>query len=323
MNAQNLSRRDDEVFAAPLAGVELGGTKCVCTLAQGSNRILDQRTVPTKTPSETLPLLVGTLREWERTHGFGALGVASFGPLELNPDSPRYGRILATTKPHWPGTDVRGVLSAPFAVPVEFDTDVNGAALAEMRWGCARGLDDFAYVTVGTGVGVGLIVHGRPTRGVGHSEVGHIRVPRLPNDDAPSACPFHDNCVEGLASGSALRGRLGGRSVADLASDDPVWEPIVHTLALMCHALVCATGPLRIAIGGGVVARRPELLTRVEAALLDSLAGYMPLAERKPYVVFPGLGDMAGPLGPIALAANAMSDVEGDRRNELREELLD
>lgn len=294
----------DGADSLPLAGIELGGTKCICTLAHGPEAILDQRTIATTTPDETLPAILAALHEWEGAHGFRALGIASFGPLDLNPASPRHGQILATNKPGWPGTDVRGVLSAPFAVPVGFDTDVNGAALAEIRWGCARGLDDFAYVTVGTGVGVGLIVHGRPTRGIGHSEIGHVRVPRLPTDDLPSVCRFHDDCVEGLASGSALVARLKGRKVADLTPDDPVWAPIVHVLAVMCHALVCATGPHRIAIGGGVVSGQPHLLERIEAALRRSVNGYMELPPAD-YIVAPRLGASAGPLGSIALAAGA------------------
>jgi fructokinase len=287
------------------AGVELGGTKCVCTLAQGPDAIVDQRTVPTTTPSETLPAICGILSDWERDHGFAAIGIASFGPLDLDLKSDNYGRIAATNKPGWPGADVRGILSQRFSVPVGFDTDVNGAALAEIRWGSGQGLSDFAYVTVGTGVGVGLIVHGQPTRGIGHSELGHIRVPRLPADRVQSACSYHDDCVEGLASGPALLARLDGRSPSDLSPDDPVWNPIVHTLAAMCHALVCATGPYRIAMGGGVVSGQPHLLDRINAALIESLAGYMPLPGNGDYVVAPRLGDLAGPLGSIALAANA------------------
>lgn len=288
----------------PFAGVELGGTKCVCTLAHRPDAILAQRVIPTTTPDETLSAIVTILDEWHRAGGFRALGIASFGPLDLDPASSSYGHILATTKPGWPGADVRGTLSAPFAVPIGFDTDVNGAALAEIRWGCALGLDDFAYVTVGTGVGVGLIVHGSPTRGIGHSELGHIRVPRLPTDDMASVCGFHDDCVEGLASGPALVARLDGRSVAGAAPDDPVWNPIVHTLAAMCHALVCATGPHKIAIGGGVISGQPHLLPRINRALLDSLNGYVTLPDGD-HVIAPMLGDLAGPLGSIALAAAA------------------
>ena len=297
----------------PFAGVELGGTKCVCTLAHGPDEILDQRTVPTTSPSETLAAIGAILSEWERGPGVAALGIASFGPLDLDPGSEGYGRITATNKPGWQGTDVRGVLSARLAVPVGFDTDVNGAALAEIRWGSGQGLSDFAYITVGTGVGVGLIVHGEPTRGIGHSELGHIRVPRLPADHVKSACRYHDDCVEGLASGPALLARLDGRSPSGLSPDDPVWSPIVHTLGALCHALVCATGPYRIAMGGGVISGQAHLLDRINAALIDSLAGYIPLPTGGAYVVAPRLGDLAGPLGSIALAANAAGRAEGRR----------
>lgn len=289
------------------AGIELGGTKCVCTLAGGPGDIRDQRTVPTTRPDETLPAILAILREWEASEGFAALGIASFGPIDLDPHSPRHGQILATTKAAWPGTDVFGILSAPFDVPVAFDTDVNGAALAEMAWGCAQGMQDFAYVTVGTGVGVGLVVHGLPTRGFAHGELGHIRVPRLPGDTQKSFCSFHDDCVEGLASGPALKMRLGNRSIGDAGLDDPVWVPIAHTLAAMCHAIVCSTAPRRIAIGGGVVTGQPHLLGRIEAELRGSLNGYMTLPGDESYIVAPALGDKAGPLGAIALADLALA----------------
>jgi fructokinase len=289
----------------PLAGIELGGTKCICTLAHGPDAILDQRTVPTTVPGETLPAILAILHEWHAAHGFRAIGIASFGPIDINPRSATYGQVMATNKASWPGADVLGTLSAPFDVPVAFDTDVNGAALAEIRWGCAQGLEDFAYVTVGTGVGVGLVVHGRPTRGISHSEIGHLRVPRLPSDTVKSVCQYHPDCIEGLASGSALVARLGGRPVGDVAKDDPVWDPIVSALALMCHDLVCTTGPLRIAIGGGVPSGQPHLHARIEAAMLESLGGYMPVPSDGPYICAPALGPLAGPLGAIAVAATA------------------
>lgn len=291
----------------PFAGLELGGTKCVCTLATGPDAILDQRTVPTTRPEETLPAILAILEEWDARGGFVALGIASFGPLQLNPAAADYGCILATPKPGWPGADIVGTLAGPFAVPVAFDTDVNGAALAEMLWGCGQGMQDFAYVTVGTGVGVGLIVHGAPTRGIGHSEIGHIRVPRLAGDDFVSACPYHPDCVEGLASGTALRARLGDRLPSDLPPNDPVWAPIVDALAAMAHAMVCSTGPLRIAMGGGVLAGQPHLIGRINAALRDSLAGYMHLPNPDHYVVAPALGAQAGPMGSIALACMALA----------------
>lgn len=301
----NVRSNDGLTQRLPLAGVELGGTKCIVTLAHGPGVVLDQRTVPTTTPDETLPAIIAILKEWQAAGGFRALGIASFGPLELNPDSARHGQILNTNKSGWPGTEVLHLLSAPFDVPTGFDTDVNGAALAEIRWGCARGLEDFAYVTVGTGIGVGLIVHGRPTRGIGHSEIGHLRVPRTPGDVHSSVCSFHEDCVEGLASGTALVARLDGGAVRDTAPDNPVWTPIVDALAAMCHALVCTTGPHRIAIGGGVVSGQAHLLGRIEAALAESLNGYIDLPALGDYVVAPLLGASAGPLGSIALAADA------------------
>lgn len=287
-----------------LAGVELGGTKCVCTLAAGPGAIVDQRVIPTTTPEETLPAIVATLRAWHDAHGFEAIGIASFGPLCLDPTDSRYGWILATNKPGWRDADIVAAITQPFDRPFALDTDVNGAALAEMRWGCARGLQDFAYVTVGTGIGVGLIVHGQPTRGIGHSEIGHIRVPRLPGDTVASACRYHHDCVEGLASGSALVARLDGRAVDTLSPDDPVWAPMVAALAAMAHALIATTGPWRIAIGGGVVTRQPHLLGQIQAELERSLAGYMALPDG-PIIVAPALGDLAGPLGSIALAIEA------------------
>ena len=289
-----------------MAGVELGGTKCICTLAGGPDAIIEQQTIPTTTPDQTLPAILEVLTRWYDSNGFAALGIASFGPLDLNPTSPRYGRILATTKIGWPDTDVLGILSAPFAVPVGFDTDVNGAALAEARWGSARDLDDFAYVTVGTGIGVGLIVHGKPTRGIGHSELGHVRVPRAPGDTLESVCGFHADCVEGVASGTAVKARLGGRSISSIMSDDPLWDPVVDALAVLCHTVVCATGPHRIAVGGGVISRQPYLIGRIDRALVASLGGYINLPNGGPYVIPPELGDLAGPLGTIALAAAAL-----------------
>ncbi len=297
--------RDDPKGARLFAGVELGGTKCVCTLAAGPGDIRDRKVIATTAPWETLPAIQAVLEGWAAAYGFVGLGIASFGPIKLDPRAADYGHVGATNKPDWEGADLLGPLEAAFRVPIGFDTDVNGAALAEIRWGSGRGLDDFAYVTVGTGVGVGLIVHGKPTRGFGHSEIGHILVPRLAGDDAPSVCRFHDDCVEGLASGTALNARLAGRPLTDVAGDDPVWDSIVHTLASMVHSLACTTGPMRVAMGGGVLAGQPQLLPRINAQLEASLAGYMQIPGDGAYVIAPELGTMAGPLGAIALAMDA------------------
>src|SRR5947209_2755033 len=207
----------------PFAGIELGGTKCVAILARGPSDVIARETVPTTSPGETLGCLEAILAAWSAERSLAALGIASFGPLDLDAGSATYGAITSTPKQGWHGAQVRSRLQRATAAPVAFDTDVNGAALAEMRWGAGRGLDDFAYVTVGTGVGVGLIVNGAPTRGFGHCELGHIRVARLQGDDWPGSCPYHGDCVEGLASGPALQARLRSDCLSDTTPDDRVW----------------------------------------------------------------------------------------------------
>jgi fructokinase len=283
------------------AGVELGGTKCVLILARGPGDVLARESVPTTAPEETLGRIEARLREWQQGHGFEALGIASFGPIDVDPASSTYGQMRATSKPGWTDVDVARRLQRATGVPTALDTDVNGAALAEMRWGCGRGFDDFAYVTVGTGVGVGLIVNGRATRGFGHCELGHMRFARLAGDDWRGSCAFHGDCVEGVASGSALRARFG-EGVERLEADHPVWEPVSWALAQLCHAIVCAAAPRRIAIGGGVASRQPHLLERIEAKLVQSLNGFIHLPADGRYVRAPELGDDAGPLGAIAVA---------------------
>jgi fructokinase len=291
----------------PVAGIELGGTKCILTLAYGPDRILAQETGPTEAPEKTLAALEAVLASWWSTHGFAALGIASFGPVCLDPTNAQFGHILTTSKPGWSGTDVARRLAAPFAVPMAFDTDVNGAALAEMRWGAGQGLSDFAYVTVGTGVGVGLVINGKPTRGIGHCEMGHIRVPRLPTDSAPSGCPFHDDCIEGLASGTGIRAALGDQPVDSVGEDHVVWDRVASAIALLCHTMVATAGPQRIAIGGGVMQRQPHLLARIDPLLRESIAGYLTVPPA-PYIVSPALGDQAGPMGPIAMALQAQGN---------------
>jgi len=207
------------------AGVELGGTKCIAILAEGPGRIVARETVATTSPDETLTALRAIIARWQADHGFAALGIGSFGPINVDPASPTYGRMRATPKPGWAHADILAPLAQAAKVPAVLDTDVNGAALAEMRWGSGRGMHDFAYITVGTGVGVGLIVNGRPTRGFGHSELGHLRVARLANDAWPGSCPFHGDCVEGLASGAALAVRLG-EELASAPPDHVAWDSV-------------------------------------------------------------------------------------------------
>lgn len=293
-----------------LAGVELGGTKCVCLVGTGPDDIRSQLTLPTGSdPEATLRSIDRTLAGWETQYGpLEALGIASFGPVDLAPQSPRYGYIVSTTKPGWSDADVLGRLTRNRRIRVGFNTDVNGAALAERRWGAARGLDDLAYITVGTGVGVGLIVGGRTIFGCNHTELGHLRPVRAAGDSWPGSCAFHGDCVEGLVSGPAIAARAG-IAAAEVRPDDPLWAFVSHALGQLLHAIVLTTAPRRILIGGGVMDTRPELIIRLRGELQSSLNGYVGAAEVGPdieqYVVAPGLGSQAGPLGALALAADA------------------
>ena len=291
-----------------VAGVELGGTKCVCLLAGGPGEVVEEVRLATRAPEETFGDIRAVLSRWREGPGFGALGIASFGPLELDERSPAFGRVTATPKPGWRGADLN-LLGRDFDGPVAIDTDVNGAALAEGRWGAARGLRGHAYVTVGTGIGVGLVVDGRTVRGLGHPEAGHLRVGRRAGDDWPGVCPYHGDCVEGLASGPAIAVRAG-RSGDELPPDHPAWETVIHALGGLLHNLVLTACPERILIGGGVADGQPWLFPRLRRALIDSLGGYASADRIAPdvdaYVQPPALGGRAGPLGAVALALDAL-----------------
>jgi fructokinase len=302
-----------------LCGVELGGTKCVCLIGSDPENILEQVVVPTGADSNvTLRQIADVLRNWKATRGpFSAIGLASFGPVDLRTESPTFGHVTASVKPGWGGVDIVGRLSRGHGVPVGFNTDVNAAALAEGRWGRARGLADFAYVTVGTGVGVGLVVGGKPVFGCSHSELGHVRIARRPDDAWRGICRFHGDCVEGLASGPAIAARAG-LPVEALPDDSPLWELSAYALSQLMHAMVLATAPRRILVGGGVVQARPQLLEHVRRLLVKSLNGYLDLDELtggiEGYIVAPGLGALAGPLGALALAADAYALSRSSRR---------
>ncbi len=294
-----------------LGGVELGGTKCVCIIGTGPQDIRAQSTIPTVDCRTTLERINATLDEWQAPHGrFEALGLASFGPLDLRPGSPRFGRITSAVKPGWNGIDVFATVGAQRGIPVAINTDVNGAALAEGLWGAAQNFHDFAYITVGTGIGVGSIVGGNPVFGCNHTELGHIRIPRFPGDTWPGICPFHGDCIEGLASGPAIRARAG-MPADQVPPDSPVWEPVIHALAQLVHTMLLTTAPRRILMGGGVIERRPELLARIRESFVRSLNGYLDLQDLTGgidgYITAPGLGALAGPLGALALARDAFS----------------
>lgn len=293
--------------AQTVAGIELGGTKAIAVLARG-REIVESVRVPTTSPEETLGALHRTIAAWKETEDFAALGVASFGPLRLDPDAPDYGRMLQTPKPGWTGADIVGTLSGGLDRPCLVDTDVNAAALAEWRWGAGRGHDSLCYVTLGTGVGGGLLIHGRSVHGALHPEIGHLRLRRAAGDDFPGVCPFHGDCIEGLIAGPAIEARFGaqGREISD---NDPRWTFVVHDLAQLIGALLTVTSPRRILVGGGIGMGRSFLLDRVRKKIVCDLAGYLPHVSRASVadlIAMPALGVNAGPLGAVALGEAAL-----------------
>lgn len=286
-------------------GIEAGGTKFVCVVGAGPDDIRTERRIATTSPEETLVAVRRFFADARDVHGpLAAFGVGAFGPVDLRPSSPRFGWITSTPKPGWADTDLVGPLRDAFGVPVAFDTDVNAAAVGEWRWGAAQGLSSVLYLTVGTGIGGGALVGGRPIHGLVHPEMGHVRVPHdRAADPFPGVCPFHGDCLEGLASGPALHARWGVAAEA-LPADHPAWALEARYLALALHDYVCTLSPERIVVGGGV-GSAPGLLPRVRRELAALLNGYIQapaLADLDTYVVAPGLGARAGLLGALALA---------------------
>ncbi|MEV4131780.1 ROK family protein [Dactylosporangium sp. NPDC049742] len=282
-------------------GVEAGGTKVVCAVGVGPDAVVDRTTIPTTSPGETLDRVIAYFRA-QRAAGrdIAALGVASFGPLDL-----ASGRITTTPKPGWGGTDLVGALRRGLGVPVALDTDVNGAAYGEHRWGAGRGQGTVVYVTVGTGIGGGAVVDGRPLHGLLHPEMGHLHVQRHPGDDFAGTCPFHGDCVEGLASGPAIA-RRAGRPAHDLG---PLLSRTValeaHYLSQLMTSILYLLMPHRIVVGGGVL-NIPGLLDAVRAATADRLGKALDAvpatADLSTYIVPPDLGGLSGVLGALGLA---------------------
>jgi len=287
-------------------GIEAGGTKFVCAVGSGPEDLRAEIRFPTSSPEVCLREALDFFRAQQAKHGaLAAIGVASFGPVDPDPASPSFGTITTTPKPGWANTDLVTPLRVGLGLPVGFDTDVNGAALGEGRWGAAQGLDTFIYLTVGTGIGGGAVVNGALLHGLVHPEMGHIAVPHDRDlDPFAGSCPFHGDCLEGLASGPALEQRWGQRAET-LSEEHPAWELEAGYLAHGLATMIYTFSPQRIIVGGGVVAH-PGLLTRVRGRLLEILNGYVQhpavLDEMESYVVAPGLGNQAGVLGAIALA---------------------
>ncbi len=282
-------------------GIEAGGTKWVCAIGTGPDDLSDIVTFPTTTPAETI---AHAARFFARNGSVAAVGIGSFGPIDIQRGSPTWGHITTTPKPGWANTDLASALENALHLPIAVDTDVNAAALAEHRWGAAVGLDTFCYITVGTGIGGGGIANGRLMHGLLHPEVGHMRIPHdRERDPFDGVCPYHGDCFEGLASGEAIRARWG--SAGEENADEQIWHLEAEYLALGLVNVICAVSPERIVLGGGVM-KQPQLLPLVRKQVSDMLGGYIRAPELAgdlgDYLVAPALGDRAGVLGSLELA---------------------
>lgn len=289
-------------------GIEAGGTKFVCVIGTEPSHIVDAARIDVLEPAETIGSVLAFFKgAVDAGTELNAIGIGSFGPIELRTGHPHYGWITSTPKPGWSDTDLVGPIASDLCLPVGFDTDVNAAALAEGRWGAALGIDSYLYLTLGTGIGGGAVIEGRLVHGLGHPEMGHLVVQRRRGDTFVGSCPFHGDCLEGMASGTALAARFGRRGEtlrgADLAAATAL---VAFYLAAGVRSLVYALAPERIVVGGGLSVM-PGLIEATRAELASELGGYpgTPEQQKEDFLVLAGLGSMAGPAGTLILAERA------------------
>lgn len=293
-----------------VGGIEAGGTKFICSVGNGPEELQAETRFPTTIPDETLSQAISFFKEQEaQIEPLSAIGVASFGPVDPDPDSPTFGFITSTPKIDWTDTDFVGALRDHFHVPMGFDTDVNGAALAEGKWGAAAGLHTFIYLTIGTGIGGGALVNGRLLHGLIHPEMGHIRLHHdWERDPFPGNCPYHGDCLEGMAAGPAIEARWGQKG-QELDPGHPAWDLEADYLAQALQSLVCVLSPQRIIMGGGVM-NQPGLITKVRektATYLNDYIQHPAITDHiNEYIVPPVFGNRAGVLGAIALGLLAL-----------------
>lgn len=285
-----------------LGAIEGGGTKFVCGIGTQDGEILERASFPTTTPEETM----GRAVEFFAGKGIAAIGIGTFGPINLNPVSDGYGSVTHTPKPYWSGFNIADFIKRHLDVPVGLDTDVNAAALGEAAWGAAKGLGSCLYMTVGTGIGAGAIVEGRLVHGITHPEMGHIIVRRHPKDTYEGRCPYHKDCLEGLASGPAIEDRWKSKAF-DLPAAHFAWELQAYYLAQALVNFILILSPEKIILGGGVMKQTQlyPLLHQQVYVLLNGYISHPSLTQGNAnYIVQPALGDNAGLAGALALAAS-------------------
>lgn len=287
-----------------LAAIESGGTKFVCAVGDGPGRVLERVEIPTNSPAETFARVRAFL---DRYAPFDAIGVCAFGPVEIDPASPAYGSVLVTSKPGWEGASYVEALGQ-YGAPIRIESDVAGACLGEALHGAGQGARVLAYVTVGTGIGAGVMHDGRILNGMGHFEMGHIPVSRVPGDEhAVSQCPVHVDCLEGLASGPSIKTRWG-KPLSAFDASHPGLAVEAAYLAQLCRTITLTHMPARIILGGGVM-KTPGLIEAVRRDTRRSLGGYVASVgdgDLSDYITLPGLGDDAGITGALLLARQAL-----------------
>lgn len=290
-----------------IAAIEAGGTKFVCGIVTDMGEVIEQVKFDTTTPDETMQQVITYFKDKE----FSCIGLGSFGPIDPNKKSKTYGYITSTPKVKWANYNIIGELRKNFDCPIGFDTDVNGAALGELKFGAAKGLDSCLYITVGTGIGAGAVVDGKMINGLLHPEMGHILVRRHPSDKYVGKCPYHKDCLEGLAAGPAIEERYGEKAY-DLKDDKYVWELESYYLAQALMNYILILSPEKIIMGGGVMNQK-QLFPLIQTELIRQLNGYIDESKinKSEYIVSPSLGNNAGLIG---CAMIGLSELESKRK---------
>ena len=285
--------------------IEAGGTKFICLVGESPQNIIEEIRIPTTSPSETISQITQFFQKHNQATPLNGIGIGCFGPLNLRESSPDFGKLISTPKLAWEGVNLRKELLKYFNCSISIDTDVNAAAIGEYKWGAGQGLQNIVYLTVGTGIGGGAIVNGRSLRGLMHPEMGHMFIPRSPDDAFEGNCPFHQICLEGLASGSAIDKRIQGKGVS-IFDKDLFWELETQYLALGIVNIICILSPERIILGGGVFEKRDFLFPMIRKKVQVLLNSYIQMKEIvediNQYIVSSDLGSQSGILGALALA---------------------
>lgn len=293
-----------------LAGIEAGGTKFFTTIGDIDGNVIERHRTDTTTPEQTMAEVLEILKDYLSKYDIHAIGVGCFGPIDINTKSETYGYITNTPKIAWQNFDIVSAIKSVYSGPIGFNTDVNAAAICEYIWGCAKDLDNLLYLTIGTGVGGGIICNNQLVQGAMHPEIGHLVIPQNPNDDYAGGCPFHGNCIEGLASGTAINKRWQVDTAAKLADDHIAWQFEAEYLAKALVNYIYAFSPEKIILGGGVMHKTIlfDMIRKNVAQYLNGYLDYPALKDMSNFIVPASFGDNTGVKGSLALALETFNN---------------